>query len=38
MVSTKTAGQLHVLGPDGDTLGMDSGKIGVLEEADEVGL
>ena len=37
-LSADAAGQLDVLGHDGYTLGMDGGKIGVLEEADEVGL
>jgi hypothetical protein len=31
-------GQLHVSGHDGDALGVDSAKVGVLEEADEVSL
>ena len=32
------AGQLDVLGHDGDALGVDGAEVGVLEEADEVGL
>ena len=37
-LATDAAGKLDVLGHDGDTLGMDSGKVGVLEKTDEVGL
>jgi hypothetical protein len=37
-LTTETAGELDVLGLDGDTLGVDGGKVGVLEEGDEVGL
>ena len=32
------AGQLHVLGHDGHTLGVDSSQVGVLKQADQVGL
>ena len=31
-------GQLYVLGHDGNTLGVDGAQVGVLEEADKVGL
>lgn len=37
-LATETAGQLDVLGLDGDTLGVDGAQVGVLEERDEVGL
>ena len=37
-LSTDTAGELDVLGHDGDTLGVDGAKVGVLEEVDEVRL
>jgi len=37
-LTTDTAGKLDVLGHDGDTLGVDSAQVGVLEETDEVGL
>jgi histone H3 len=37
-LATETAGQLDVLGLDGDTLGVDCAQVGVLEERDEVGL
>ena len=36
--STNTSGQLDVLGHDGDTLGVDGAQVGVLEQADQVGL
>ena len=36
--TTNAAGQLNVLGHDGDTLGMDCAQVGVLEERDEVRL
>ena len=36
--SADTAGQLDVLGHDGDTLGVDGAQVGVLEETDKVGL
>jgi len=37
-LSTDAAGELDVLGHDGDTLGVDGAQVGVLEEANEVGL
>jgi hypothetical protein len=37
-LATDAAGQLDVLGHDGDTLGMDGSQVGVLEQADQVGL
>ena len=37
-LSADAAGQLDVLGHDGDSLGVDSAEVGVLEESDEVGL
>jgi hypothetical protein len=37
-LATDTAGQLDVLGHDGDTLGVDGAQVRVLEETDEVGL
>jgi len=37
-LATKSPCKVKILGLDGDTLSMDSGKIGVLEERDEVGL
>ena len=37
-LSADTAGQLDVLGHDGDTLGVDGAQVGVFEESDEVGL
>ena len=37
-LSTDAAGELDVLGLDGDTLGVDGSEVGVLEEADEVSL
>ena len=36
--STDSAGQLDVLGHDGDALGVDGAEVGILEESDEVGL
>jgi len=36
--TTDAAGQLDVLGHDGDALGVDGAEVGVLEESDEVGL
>jgi len=36
--ATDSAGELHVLGHDGHTLGVDGAQVGVLEEADHVGL
>lgn len=35
--ASDSASQLDVLGHDGDTLGVDGAKVGVFEEADEVG-
>jgi len=37
-LSTDAAGELDVLGHDGDTLGVDGAQVGVLEEANKVGL
>jgi hypothetical protein len=37
-LSADTTGELNVLRHDGNTLGVDSAKVGVLEEANEVGL
>ena len=37
-LAADAAGQLDVLGHDGDALGVDGAEVGVLEEADEVGL
>ena len=37
-LSADTAGQLDVLGHDGNTLGVDGAEVGILEEANEVGL
>jgi len=37
-LSADAAGELNVLGHDGDTLGVDGAQVGVLEEANEVGL
>jgi histone H3 len=37
-LAAEAAGELEVLGLDGDTLGVDGGEVGVLEERDEVGL
>ena len=37
-LATDAAGQLDVLRHDGDALGVDGAEVGVLEEADEVGL
>jgi hypothetical protein len=37
-LTAKTAGQLDVLGLDGDTLGVDGAQVGVLEKGDEVRL
>lgn len=37
-LTTEAAGELDVLGLDGDTLGVDGAQVGVLEEGDEVGL
>ena len=37
-LATDAAGQLNVLGHDGDTLGVDGCQVGVLKEAHQVGL
>ena len=37
-LATDSAGKLHVLGHDGDSLGVDGAKVGVLEEANHVSL
>ena len=37
-LATDAAGELDVLGHDGDALGVDGAQVGVLEEANEVGL
>ena len=37
-LSADAPGQLDVLGHDGDTLGVDGGKVGVLKETNQVGL
>ncbi len=37
-LSTDAAGELDVLGHDGDALGVDGAQVGVLEEANEVRL
>jgi len=37
-LSTDPPGELDVLGHDGDSLGVDGAKVGVLKETDEVGL
>jgi hypothetical protein len=37
-LSTDAASQLDILGHDGDTLGMDSTKVGVLEKTNKVSL
>jgi len=37
-LATDAAGQLDVLGHDGDALGVDGRQVGVLEEAHQVGL
>ena len=37
-LSADTAGELDVLGHDGDTLGVDGAEVGVLEETNEVSL
>ena len=37
-LTADAAGELHVLGHDGHALGVDGAQVGVLEEADEVGL
>jgi len=37
-LTTEAAGQREILRLDGNTLGVDGGQVGVLEERDEVGL
>ena len=37
-LTTEAAGELDILGLDGDTLGVDGAQVGVLEEGDEVRL
>ena len=37
-LTADAAGKLNVLGHDGDTLGVDGAQVGVLEEANKVGL
>ena len=37
-LATDAAGELDVLGHDGDTLGVDGAQVGVLKEANQVGL
>ncbi len=37
-LSSDSSGQLHVLGHDGDSLGVDGAEVGVLEESDHVSL
>ena len=37
-LSPDPPGQLDVLGHDGDPLGVDGAQVGVLEEADQIGL
>ena len=37
-LSTDAAGQLDVLGHDGDALGVDGAQVGVLEQTNQVGL
>jgi hypothetical protein len=37
-LATDSAGQLDILRHDGDTLGVDGAQVGVLEQADKVGL
>ena len=37
-LATNTAGQLDVLGHNGDTLGMDGAQVGVLKQTNKVGL
>ena len=37
-LTADAAGELDVLGHDGDPLGVDGAEVGVLEERDEVGL
>jgi hypothetical protein len=37
-LSSQSAGELDILGLNSDTLGMDSAQVGILEQADQVGL
>ena len=37
-LATNTSRQLDVLGHDGDALGVNGAQVGVLEQADQVGL
>ena len=37
-LASDSSGELHVLGHDGDSLGVDGAQVGVFEEADQVGL
>ena len=37
-VSSDSLGELEISGHDGDSLGVDGGKVGVLEEGNEVSL
>jgi hypothetical protein len=37
-LASDAAGELDVLGHDGDALGVDGAEVGVIEEADEVRL
>jgi len=37
-LATETAGQGEILGLDGNTLGMDGGQVGILEQGHEVSL
>jgi hypothetical protein len=37
-LATDPPGQLDILGHDGDTLGVDSAQVGVLEQANQIGL
>jgi len=37
-LSSDSSCELYILGHDGDTLSVDGAEVGVLEEADEVGL
>jgi len=35
--TTDAAGELDILGHDGDTLGVDSAQVGILKETDQIG-
>ena len=37
-LTSDSSGELHVLWHDGNSLGVDGAKVGVLEESDHVGL